>query len=63
MTYNFVIIIVLQIVSESPYLTMDMLERCFPYALLRDAYSSVYRHSHIVSELVIVHYLKGSKQY
>ncbi|XP_065902266.1 nck-associated protein 1 homolog [Dysidea avara] len=35
------------IVSESPYLTMDMLERCFPYALLRDAYSSVYRHSHI----------------
>ena len=48
---NFVemIIIILQIVSESPYLTVDMLERSFPYTLLRDAYSSVYRHSHTVS--------------
>ena len=30
-------------VEESPFLTRDQLERCFPYCLLRDAYNSVYR--------------------
>lgn len=30
-------------VEESPFLTRDLLESCFPYALLRDAYNSVYR--------------------
>ncbi|CAL1535110.1 unnamed protein product [Lymnaea stagnalis] len=34
-----------QIVQESPYLTMDVLESCFPYALLRNAYHSVYKSS------------------
>merc|ERR1711915_329093 len=27
-----------QIVVESPFLTMDLLEACFPYALIRNAY-------------------------
>ncbi|KAF8790133.1 Nck-associated protein 1 like protein [Argiope bruennichi] len=31
------------IVQESPFLTMDLLESCFPYALLRNAYHDVYR--------------------
>jgi NCK-associated protein 1 len=31
------------IVKESPFLTMDLLESCFPYALLRNAYHSVYK--------------------
>ncbi|XP_054709412.1 membrane-associated protein Hem-like [Uloborus diversus] len=31
------------IVQESPFLTMDLLESCFPYALLRNAYHHVYR--------------------
>ncbi|XP_062504745.1 nck-associated protein 1-like [Corticium candelabrum] len=31
------------IVQESPFLTDDLLERCFPYALLRGAYSVVYK--------------------
>ncbi|XP_033101445.1 nck-associated protein 1-like isoform X1 [Anneissia japonica] len=30
-----------QIVQESPYLTQDLLESCFPYALLRHAYHAV----------------------
>ncbi|KAK6192637.1 hypothetical protein SNE40_004076 [Patella caerulea] len=34
-----------QIVQESPFLTMDLLESCFPYALLRNAYHSVYKAS------------------
>ncbi|XP_059172093.1 nck-associated protein 1-like [Physella acuta] len=34
-----------QIVQESPFLTMDVLETCFPYALLRNAYHSVYKAS------------------
>lgn len=34
-----------QIVQESPFLTMDLLESCFPYALLRNAYHSVYKQS------------------
>ncbi|KAK3104202.1 hypothetical protein FSP39_025272 [Pinctada imbricata] len=33
------------IVQESPFLTMDLLESCFPYALLRNAYHSVYKAS------------------
>ncbi|XP_052716695.1 nck-associated protein 1-like isoform X22 [Crassostrea angulata] len=33
------------IVQESPYLTMDLLESCFPYALLRNAYHTVYKAS------------------
>ena len=35
--------LLLQFVQESPFLTYDLLESCFPYALLRDAYNSVYR--------------------
>ncbi|VDI73344.1 NCK-associated protein 1, partial [Mytilus galloprovincialis] len=34
-----------KIVTESPFLTMDLLESCFPYALLRNAYHSVYKAS------------------
>lgn len=34
-----------EIVQESPYLTMDLLESCFPYALLRNAYHSTYKAS------------------
>ncbi|XP_013397025.1 nck-associated protein 1 isoform X2 [Lingula anatina] len=34
-----------QIVQESPFLTMDLLESCFPYVLLRDAYHAVYKAS------------------
>ncbi|KAL5007330.1 hypothetical protein ScPMuIL_016136 [Solemya velum] len=33
------------IVQESPFLTMDLLESCFPYALLRNAYHSVHKTS------------------
>ena len=29
--------------NDSPYLTMDVLESCFPYALLRNAYHEVYK--------------------
>uniref|UniRef100_UPI00358E413E nck-associated protein 1-like isoform X2 n=1 Tax=Myxine glutinosa TaxID=7769 RepID=UPI00358E413E len=31
------------IVQESPFLTMDLLESCFPYVLLRNAYHAVYK--------------------
>ena len=31
------------IVQESPFLTMDLLESCFPYALMRNAYHAVYK--------------------
>jgi NCK-associated protein 1 len=31
------------IVQESPFLTMDLLESCFPYALLRNAYHAVFK--------------------
>ncbi|XP_064476565.1 membrane-associated protein Hem-like isoform X2 [Ornithodoros turicata] len=31
------------IVEESPFLTMDLLESCFPYALLRNAAHAVYK--------------------
>ncbi|EDO45022.1 predicted protein [Nematostella vectensis] len=31
------------VVQQSPYLTMDVLESCFPYALLRNAYHEVYQ--------------------
>ncbi|KAJ8259356.1 hypothetical protein COCON_G00183680 [Conger conger] len=33
------------IVEESPFLSQDMLESCFPYALLRNAYRDVYKAS------------------
>ncbi|KAJ8259523.1 hypothetical protein GJAV_G00170300 [Gymnothorax javanicus] len=33
------------IVEESPFLSQDMLESCFPYALLRNAYREVYKAS------------------
>uniref|UniRef100_A0A8C7I430 Nck-associated protein 1 n=1 Tax=Oncorhynchus kisutch TaxID=8019 RepID=A0A8C7I430_ONCKI len=33
------------IVQESPFLTMDLLESCFPYVLLRNAYHAVYKQS------------------
>ena len=33
-----------QIVQESPFLTMDLLESCFPYALLRNSYHHVYKY-------------------
>nr|XP_022911596.1 membrane-associated protein Hem isoform X2 [Onthophagus taurus] len=33
-----------QIVQESPFLTMDLLESCFPYALIRNAFHAVYKH-------------------
>lgn len=32
-----------QIVQDSPFLTMDLLESCFPYALIRNAYHDVYK--------------------
>ncbi|XP_065156811.1 LOW QUALITY PROTEIN: membrane-associated protein Hem [Atheta coriaria] len=32
-----------QIVQESPFLTMDLLESCFPYALIRNAFHAVYK--------------------
>ncbi|XP_070532704.1 nck-associated protein 1-like [Ptychodera flava] len=32
-----------QIVQESPFLTMDLLESCFPFVLLRNAYHAVYK--------------------
>lgn len=35
-----------QIVQESPFLTMDLLESCFPYALIRNAYHDVYKLEH-----------------
>lgn len=35
-----------QIVQESPFLTMDLLESCFPYALIRNAYHDVYKQEH-----------------
>ncbi|XP_063219756.1 membrane-associated protein Hem [Bacillus rossius redtenbacheri] len=36
-----------QIVQESPFLTMDLLESCFPYALIRNAYHAVYKQEHL----------------
>ncbi|XP_063868003.1 membrane-associated protein Hem-like isoform X2 [Scylla paramamosain] len=35
-----------QIVVESPFLTMDLLEACFPYALIRNAYHTVHKSEH-----------------
>nr|XP_057911469.1 nck-associated protein 1-like isoform X2 [Doryrhamphus excisus] len=34
-----------KIVEESPFLSQDMLESCFPYVLLRNAYREVYQFS------------------
>nr|CAD7430116.1 unnamed protein product [Timema monikensis] len=38
-----------EIVQESPFLTMDLLESCFPYALIRNAYHAVYKQEHLQS--------------
>jgi len=37
------------IVKNSPYLTMDLLESCFPYACLRKAYQAVFRFDNVTS--------------
>lgn len=37
-----------QIVQESPFLTMDLLESCFPYVLIRNAYHAVYKQEQTV---------------
>lgn len=37
-----------QIVQESPFLTMDLLESCFPYALIRNAYHAVYKQEQLM---------------
>lgn len=36
-----------EIVQESPFLTMDLLESCFPYALLRTSYHTVYNQADV----------------
>lgn len=36
------------IVQESPFLTMDLLESCFPYVLIRNAYHAVYKQEHML---------------
>jgi NCK-associated protein 1 len=38
-----------QIVQESPFLTMDLLESCFPYALIRNAYHAVYKQEQMLA--------------
>ena len=38
-----VYILLHQIVQVSPFLSMDLLESCFPYSLLRNSYHSVHR--------------------
>lgn len=37
-----------QIVQESPFLTMDLLESCFPYVLIRNAYHAVYKQEQTI---------------
>jgi len=37
------------IVKNSPHLTMDLLESCFPYACLRKAYQAVFRPDNVTS--------------
>ncbi|OXA44151.1 membrane-associated protein Hem [Folsomia candida] len=34
------------IVQESPFLTYDLLESCFPFALIRNAFHAVYKQEH-----------------
>lgn len=36
------------IVQESPFLTMDLLESCFPYVLIRNAYHEVYKQEQML---------------
>lgn len=36
------------IVQESPFLTMDLLESCFPYVLIRNAYHEVYKQEQLL---------------
>lgn len=40
-----VFIYLFQLVEESSFLTIDMLETCFPYVLLRNAYREISRNS------------------
>ncbi|KAL1245011.1 Nck-associated protein [Trichinella spiralis] len=42
-------IILEQIVEESPFLTNDILESCFPYILIRCAYRSCYQQAFVNS--------------
>ncbi|KRK05407.1 uncharacterized protein Dyak_GE27753 [Drosophila yakuba] len=37
-----------EIVKQSPFLTMDLLESCFPYVLIRNAYHGVYKQEQIL---------------
>ncbi|XP_065844432.1 nck-associated protein 1 homolog [Oscarella lobularis] len=41
------------IVQESPFLTEDVLESCFPYALLRGAYHSVFKRHDVVKKKMV----------
>ncbi|XP_003739913.2 membrane-associated protein Hem [Galendromus occidentalis] len=41
------------IVQDSPFLTMDLLESCFPYALLRNAYHAVYKPDHGLAHMSV----------
>ena len=43
--FPFVSFLPVQIVKQSSFLTMDLLESCFPYALVRNAYRTVYKHT------------------
>lgn len=44
-----------QVVEESSFLTLDMLESCFPYVLLRNAYREVSRAYHLNRVLASAH--------
>lgn len=37
-----------QIVQQSPFLTMDLLESCFPYVLIRNAFHAVYKQEQLM---------------
>lgn len=37
-----------EIVKQSPFLTMDLLESCFPYVLIRNAYHAVYKQEQVL---------------
>lgn len=40
--YHSLYILIERIVRSSPYLNFGLLESCFPYTLIRSAYSSIY---------------------
>ncbi|KAJ3601785.1 hypothetical protein NHX12_029549 [Muraenolepis orangiensis] len=42
---NSIYLLLHMIVEQSPFLSQDMLENCFPYVLLRNAYREVYKAS------------------